>query len=420
MALLYSAGSNLGSNLLARVPDGHVTCDPAAATDYPIAKAHDGTPWPFVFGAIAADSYVQVRNNLVENPGFEVALGDEWEDVSTPTGSADQTPIGAGRGGAGTYGLRCNGGAAGVGGRLGVIRVRAGETLQLDGWIFTGVAHLGGIYLYNPTTGHYYDGAGGDWQAGAAYAASITGSVAYQQITTTYVTIESMADCLAPEVDIWLTCRTAENADVDFDDISLRTAVNGIGGVGHNICPCVAPTFRYSSDEFVGDDNEAAAITLAQPTWYAYLSAAIYPEWLRLKLGGTNTVAPSIDELWVGLLSSIAGPPAGWRMVPQSTVEVIGSPHLPYRVERAKYRSVRLEFDFTTGAEGEWYDLLTDLEERTERGKHGLVIVPSTLAPHSRFMCGRIDPVEFARQRGGGVWQRPLTIHEMAFSMPLL
>jgi hypothetical protein len=419
MALLYSAGEL--SNLLSRVPSGYVTCDPAAATEYPIAKASDDTPWPFVFGSLQADSYVQVRNNLIENPGFENALGDEWGDVSTLTGTVARTPVDAGRGGAGTYGLRCNGGAAGVGAARQVIRVRAGERLQLDGWIFTGVAHLGGIYLYNPTTGHYYDGAGGDWQAGAAYAASITGSVAYQQITTTYLTIESLADCLEPTMDLWLICRTGENADVDFDDVALRTAVNGIGAAGHNVRPCVAPTLRYSSDEFVGDDNEAGAIELAQPTFYRYLSSPIYGEWLRFKLGGTNTEPPSFDEIWLGYLETLSvGQQDGWSVTRLQITDAQGDLSLPYRTRRAKRRPRVIRLEFERWTETEWRELMDEID-RTFGGFGPIALVPSTTSNEARFVLGRLDPGELTLTRESPViWKLSLTVHEMAFSMPLL
>jgi hypothetical protein len=409
MSTLYRAGE-LG-NLFAR---GTVTVSPAAHATFTADGICDDDPKPFWWGSLAADSYIQQRNNNIKiNPGFEVALGSEWTDASSGTGSATRT---AGAQHTGSYGLRCNAGAAGVGARYQSITVRAGELLRIDGWINPGLTYTGSIRIYNPTTGKWL--VNGVWQAAAGDAVSVTNVAVHTRVAETTFTIEDLATCLWPTVTLYVYCYTTSNANVDFDDIALIPAVNAFAAIGHNWRPCLDVTLRYSDDAFAADDNSAATLTLARPTCYAYLSTPIYREWWRVKLGGTNTVTPKLVEGWLGYvepMSKAERPAARVARAPMCTAPE--NPHHSHRDQIRDEYVQRIELDFTRWDSAPYRELAHEIDRRTYGGHGPILIMPASVADEVPVLYGRPDPGELVLAREWPVWRQALTIH--GIDMPI-
>lgn len=414
MALLYSAGEL--SNLLAR---GTLTCNPAALAAYPVAKTCDGTPWPFTFGSVVADSYVQLRNNLLVDPGFESGVETYWPFTAGTTSVQGVTK----HSGAWALKLEGAGGTVAYQGQA-ALTVRAGCRMKVGGWL-NRVAGRGLVFVYNHTTGKYLTNAGawvsGVWNAGAAI--TDTASVGWTDKSLTFQ-VEALSVVRQPTCTLQVVFYAWDPGvayEVYWDDCYLIPAVNGAALFGHNIQPRNTLKVRYSSDAFAVDDHVAVDLAAEQPTFYGYLAAPVYSEYWRLHVAGTPLVAPSFDEAWLGYLESLTvGQQDGWSVTHTPAAYAPGSLHLPYRVGTGDYAARVLRMEFERWTETEWRELIDEIDVRTRRGRHSMVIVPSTLSSEARIIMGRPDPGELALTREGPVtWKLPLTVYEMAPSLRL-
>jgi hypothetical protein len=416
MAFYFSCGPLF--NLLAR---GTVTCNPAASAILPLARAYDDLSDMFAWGSLAADSYIQLRNNPLVNPGAEVAFGTEWVDADTGTGVATRGAPGTGRGGGAECAFSIHGGAAGVSRWYQRIECPAGELGRIDGWIKPGAGAglTGGLSFYCEETAQWY--TGGAWGAAEGDAVSVVNNAAFVRVAETLIQLPTMATALWSTVHIRVGMRTASNAAVLVDDVAWIPAVNGVVIHGHNFRPCLTPTLRYSDDAFGADDNVAATMTLARPSFYSYLAAPVYREYWRLKLAGTNTEIPRLTEAWFGYWSTLsASADDGWSISRMSAADSdSGDAWSRVRVREEQPRTLKM--DFTRVSEAEWLEIIRDLDERTGGGCDSLVCVPESTSNEARCIYGKLDPVEMTLARQDpSVWKiAGLTISEMPVSRML-
>ena len=413
MALLYCAGDY--GNLYAR---GTVTCNPAALATAPLSALYDAKPNPFQFGSILADSYIQLRNNLLTNPGFESALGSEWTCAATGTGTAPVRITSDDHSGAAC--LQLNAGAAGTSTAYQAVTVRAGEYARLDFWAKPGVGRTIHAQLYWVEGGQYFNpAAGGSWQAAAVDVVTVTNTASWTRCANpTLYQMPTYATALWPTMTLRLIFTTTDNGNVLVDDAALIPGVNGASLHGHNLTLAVTPTLRYSDDAFAADDNVAATFTVRRPTFYAYLNAAMYREYWRVKLGGTPTAAPYFSTGWIGYFSAAAVAQTDGGAVSQLPIATIAGSDpttaLRYRAGRDRARKVEISFEYWT--EAEWLELMRDLDQRTYGGYSPLMLVPNTLTNEAPVLFGRIDPGVFKLTRQQAViWKAPLVVTEMAF-----
>lgn len=418
MSLYYSCGELC--NLLAR---GTVTCNPAELATSPLTALYDGKPSPFTFGSNAADSYVQLRNNLLANPSFETALTiSGWIDADTGAGVSDQGAAGSGRAGGATKCLECDGNGD-TSARCQSKTVRAGERLRADGWIKPGLTFTGNIRVYCEETAQWCvtaAGAGGvgSWQTAAGDLVLVTNQAGWTRVAETTFQMPTLATALWPTLTLRFYCYTASNATVSFDDVALIPAVNGASVHGHNLHACTTPTLRYSDDAFAADDNVAATFTIARPSFYAHIGTAVYREYWRIKIGGTNTAAPYMSEAWMGYFETKARRQEfGWPVKYRPVTTLAGddtSAYLRYRQGSDMSRSVKL--DFRSFDDSDWKELVRDIYQRTYGGDGAIVLVPSSDSTEAPVIYGKIDPIPLELTRvDETVRSASISVSEMAF-----
>jgi hypothetical protein len=408
MSLLYSCGDLY--NLLAR---GTVTCNPAALATAPLAALYDAKPNPFQFGSIAAGSYVQLRNNVLTNMGFETALGTEWTAADTGTGASVRITTDQHTGAAC---LQVNGGAAGVSARYQSITVRAGEALRADFWSKPGVGRTARLRVYCVETGQWCNA--GTWQAGAADLVTVTNTASWTRCAVTTFTMPTYATALWPTLTLQVYCYTTDNGNVLFDDAAIIPAVNGMAVSGHNINTGIVLTLNYSDDAFAVDNNVYLTPTLARPSFYAYSASPIYREYWRLLFTGTPSSAPYISEAWIGAFTQAGVAQLdGWSVSQLPVARVAGTDDttaLRYRRNVNRERHLELSFEYWNATERD--EMMRDIDARTYGGYAPIVIVPSTTSSEAPAIHGRIDPQTLKLVRTGPViWNVPLVITEMAF-----
>jgi hypothetical protein len=208
---------------------------------------------------------------------------------------------------------------------------------------------------------------------------------------------------------------TEADGDVDFDDLAVIPAVNGLAAIGHNWRPCLDVTLRSSDDGFVADDVEEATLTLARPSCRVLLDEPVYREWWRVRLGGTNTEIPSVDELWLGYaqaLSKAELPEARVVRLPMCVAPADLSSS--YRDRISDDPTHRLELDFIRWSEAPYRELMHEIDRRTYGGHGPLIVFPVTVADEIPVLYGRPDPAELALVREIPIWRQSLTVHGMA------
>jgi hypothetical protein len=407
MPIHYSADP-LG-NLLAR---GTTTVNPAASTLFPSGGLFDDDEKPAQFGSIAADSYIAVHNNLLINPGAETALGAEWVSAVVAPGTFARSAVNLGRGGAGTYAFTLNGhGGAGIGKGYQSFSVRAGERARLDGWCLAGVGKYGQLRVFNPTTNHWL--VNGAWQSAEGDAVTAGNSASYARVAETLFQVEDLTVCLYPEVTLQVYLRTTENAAVLWDDISISPAINAAIIYGHNIRPCVTPQLLYSDDGFVADSHIASSPTLQRPSFYSLLTTPIYREWWRIKLTGTNTVAPWITEAWLGYLDAFdTGPIDGWSL--SILADGVVSDGGWQRVSTVDDPAIELQFTFRHWTAAQWRAFANELYRRSKQGARSIAMIVELGTAQDCAMIGRlaVGPLSM-RWQDFTTWDYDLTIRGM-------
>lgn len=386
------AGERL--NILSRVAAANITVSSEDAL-YPKAGLYDGLPVPWKASAIAADRLVSVDLNMNAYHALESwtgAVPAGWTKTVTGTGTAvETTTAGERRSGSAA---KIGGGASGTG-KLSIdIVVRAGEYLELRGWMRGDATVAALARVYNPATGHYLQ-TDGTWLTAAADIAS--------EIPATYAEkskqfrVETYSVIRQHLTTVRLELVVTGNGFGYFDDWYLYPGVDFCGIFGHNLDPVITPEFRGSTDNFSGSDVLLATLTMARPSFYGMLVARAYYRYVRFKMVGTNySGANSIGELVIDQTTTMsrgARHPGvhAWDIKyedPQIRNSTRSGQVWAYEEVDQVPRLLRLPFFNVTAEESDEYR--QEILERSRFGLHNIVVIPAD--DEATVILGRLDP----------------------------
>jgi len=344
--------------------------------NFPLTDLYDGRPTrPFRFNDDAdevADLSITADLNRVSNSGFETSTLDGWTENNSGDGSTaeDTTNVSTG-----SKSLKCTVASSGVGERYQDITVRSGERLKLDAGLRGDGTAFARVRIENRHSGNWLQ-SGGTWSTAADVASRDTASFA---ASTLQFQVESFDDCGGLfTVTLRIHLRCTDVGDAWFDDVLIYPATNFMSVHGHDLSPVVTPEFHSSDDNFATDDNTEGTFTVVRGSMYVFLSSAIYEQFVRLKLSGTNVDVPWIGEGVVGFAeSATTGQRWNWRIthdVPQVRYETSGRETYVHRISNEALRTYRLRFRHFTLAD--WQEMLEEIWLRTYGGEHPIVMVP--------------------------------------------
>ena len=217
--------------------------------------------------------------------------------------------------------------------------------------------------------------------------------------------------------------RNEDNGAAYCGDLYIYPAVNFVSIHGHNLAPALTPELRSSTDNFSASDTLEKTLTITRPTFFGYLSTAIYRRYWQLDLNGTNVETPWIGELVLGYAETLTRSveTIGGRWVTAYLRDNVRS-RTPtgeqYVTNIGGARRRALGLPFVLGAEAELLELRDEIMERTNHGARPLVIVPHS--GESAVVHGRVTEDALRVERPfPSIYQLALQIEESPFPAPL-
>lgn len=307
MSMWIGAGSRF--NLI----ENAVSITPSTAADalFPTSNLYDRNPASiFKFGSITASPTLTFDFDPLGGTGdFESWSGGApvgWTEASTGTGDVTQEAVIVN---SGASSAELTPGASGFAGIYKDITVRSGpETstgISVQYSLRAALRGDGGIgqaqvEVQNLATKKYLK-PDGTWQTGQiSVMGRTTASWATSEVP---FLVEPFSVCLVPEVTLRILVKNVGLGSTAFaDSIDMQPNFNFLSVHGHNIEAGIVVTVRGSTDNFSASNVLLATCTLAQPSFWAILSALGDPvggatyRYLRILFTGTQ----SSSATWLG------------------------------------------------------------------------------------------------------------------------
>lgn len=408
MSLLYLVDDTL-ANIIGRASAPVWTSSVGADvidSNFPIATIYGRAPWKIArANAAAADQRIFQYGDLlgvmfVFDPGttwlWTKLNGGTGDSTRTTTAgeyhsSPDAAKLTAGTGFASLYKE---------------VTVRAGELLQLHGWMRASGSGTALMRVQNLKNGKWLT-SGLAWSSSASDVFSEAGT-SYVEKTATFQ-VEDIAGCNGwPEVTLRVTAICTGTGVGYFDDFEMVPGVNFVAIYGHNLGP-IAPVLQSSDDNSSWTDR-IAMTTIARPAFYAYDTSTHYHTYWRLKFTGTNFEPIYLGQLVIGYVTAALQPQNwgwgeddDWPQV-EHTNEAGGTQR--YAITDAAARSVTLQFQPQNLTHLE--QLRLDLWARSRGGVYPIWIVP--MSDRASVAYGRIPRKVAAAHRFQTQQETSLTI----------
>jgi hypothetical protein len=290
------------------------------------------------------------------------------------------------------------------------VTVRAAEQLN-----FFGAAKDGGSPAYvrirNRQTGKWLKGSDSSWTTGQEYVVKSTAGA--WNTASVQFNVESL-ETLKNDTTLLRVYLHAADSSSGFDQIELWPSVNWCSVHGHNIPPCVIPTWQYSNA--TSSWTTQAQMTLRRDSFYATTSSGLQAHryWRMLLDGIPDTTSYMfmgeyvLGQYYELLQNPSYGGSVSWTDRQTRLDGDLGDAFI-YLHNQQPQRKLTLNFVFPGSSE---YDQFKDEVFRGSRGGGNLICVAPTDYDPSIVILGRIREVADIVKNTPGEWTANLEVVE--------
>lgn len=395
MGILLAGGK--GSNILADARS--CVASPVEDTLFPRAGLFDGRLGDlFKFSAAGAASLTFDLGQATNGDMEGTFPGTNWSNASTGTGTAVQSSTFK-RGG--TFSVKVNGGASGVGIYRHARLLRTGFRYRPIAYGRNTTSAVCKLRVYNPETRKYLQASGGAWGASSADVAT-TNTTSFVAMNTNF-TVEGFKTCGRREyVLVYFDLVNTQNEDVYFDDFDFWPEWDFGAVFGHNFDALLAPELRSSTDNFSGSNVLVATMTPKRPAFYSKAGASVTSQYFRLNLPSAN--ARGIASLGELFLSQYLAPRRGMSAVTGTSSTSTEQPQIEAGDQvflLSDEERVTLEVPIQALVTADHEEVRDEILARSSGSGYPMVIVPDDIDDPDLIVFGRRPATSLLRRSDG-------------------